>query len=61
MGYNVVLELNPEQKQRLKMTATRVNQTVRGFVTALVVLAIDMDETQPKSTKSKNKNNKEDN
>jgi hypothetical protein len=61
VGYNVVLELNPEQKQRLKMTATRVNQTVRGFVTALVVLAIDMDETQPKSTKSKNKNNKEDN
>ena len=60
MGYNVVLELNPEQKQRLKMTATKVNQTVRGFVTALVVLAIDMDETQPKSTKRQNKNNKED-
>ncbi|MFA5937198.1 MAG: hypothetical protein WC822_04980 [Candidatus Paceibacterota bacterium] len=61
MGYNVVLELNPEQKQRLKMTATRVNQTVRGFVTALVVTAINMDEAQPRTTKKQNKNNKEDN
>jgi len=52
VGYNIVLELNPEQKQLLKLTATRLNQTVRGFVTALVVVALD--EAKPVSRK-KNK------
>ena len=57
MGYNVVLELDPEQKQRLKLTATKTGQTVRGFVTAMVVKAIDIYETKPeKSTKRQNKN-----
>lgn len=51
MGYNIVLELNPEQKQRLKLTATTANQTVRGFVTALVVKAIDGTETVKKKNK----------
>ena len=55
MGYNVVLELNPEQKQWLKMTATSMNQTVRGFVTALVVIALDEAEKPNRSTKNKNK------
>jgi hypothetical protein len=62
VGYNIVLELSPEQKERLKMTALQVHQTVRGFVTTLVVTAIDMYETQSKqSTKKQNKNNKEGN
>jgi hypothetical protein len=56
VGYNIVLELDPEQKERLKLTAIRLHQSVRGFVTTLVVTAIDMYETQPKSTKAKNKN-----
>ena len=51
MGYNIVLELNPEQKQRLKLTATTANQTVRGFVTGLVVKAID--GTQSAKTRNK--------
>lgn len=42
MGYNIVLELSPEQKQRLRLTATTANQSVRGFVTALVVNAISV-------------------
>lgn len=53
MGYNIVLELSPEQKQRLKLTATTANQTVRGFVTALVVNAIG--EAKPATAKAKSK------
>lgn len=56
MGYNVVLELNPEQKQRLKLTATRTGQTVRGFVTVLTLKALDLYETKStRPTKTKNK------
>ena len=47
MGYNVVLDLTPEQKKRLKLTATEANQSVRGFVTELVVRAITPDGAKP--------------
>jgi hypothetical protein len=60
--YNLVLELNPEQKQRLKMTAFTARKSIRGFVTDLVVEAIGTEPStpshsshSPKPTKIKNK------
>ena len=39
--YHVALELTPEQKTRLKMTAAERHQTVKDFVSELVVKGLD--------------------
>ena len=48
MGYHVALDLSPEQVKRLKLTATTRDQSVKDFVTELVVKSIDGVEKKSK-------------
>ena len=49
MGYHLALELTPEQVKRLKLAATTHDQSVRDFVTELVVKSIDEVEPVPRT------------
>jgi hypothetical protein len=48
VGYHVALDLSPEQVKRLKLTATTRDQSVKDFVTELVVKSIDGVEKKSK-------------
>ena len=55
MGYHVALELTPEQIKRLKLTATARDQTVRDFVTELVLKATAKATDEVKENKREDK------
>lgn len=52
MDYHVTLGLSPEQRRQLKMAATQIGQSVKDFVTGIVLKALaDVERDEPAKRK----------
>lgn len=49
--YHVALELTPEQKTQLKLRATTRGQSVKSYITELVVKSLDQKSKKEENVK----------